>query len=97
MPSDEIKSFVGSHPTLVGDFAEAQVREFVHQTVFSLRVTHGAIIAAESYGERRVKQVDTIIWTPNPLPALFEAGDLRWFLGQVQWGFWRSRAQRMKA
>jgi len=76
VPSDDIKSFVGSHPTLVGDFAEAQVRKFVRQVVFPLRVSHGAVIVAESYGgEEHAKQVDTIIWTPNPLPPLFEVDD----------------------
>jgi hypothetical protein len=75
VPSDEIKSFVGSHSTLVGDFAEAQVRKFVRQVVFPLRVSHGAVIAPESYGIERAKQVDTIIWTPNPLPPLFEVDD----------------------
>ena len=29
VPSDEIKPFIGNHPTLVSDFAEAQVRKFV--------------------------------------------------------------------
>jgi hypothetical protein len=75
VPSDEIKSFVGSHPALVGDFAEAQVRKFVRQVVSPLRVSRGAIIAAESYESKQVKQVDTIIWTPNPLPPLFEVDD----------------------
>jgi hypothetical protein len=75
VPPDELKPFVGNHPDLVGAFAEAQVRKFVRQVVFPLRVSHGAIIAAESYGDKRAQQVDTIIWTPNPLPPLFEVGD----------------------
>jgi hypothetical protein len=75
VPSDEIKSFVGSHPVLVGRFAEAQVRRFVRQVVFPLRVSHGAVIAPESYGDNRAKEVDTVVWTPNPLPPLFEVDD----------------------
>lgn len=75
VPSEEIKSFVGGHATLVGAFAEAQVRKFVRQVVAPLRVSHGAVIAPESYGAQRARQVDTIIWTPNPLPALFEVDD----------------------
>jgi hypothetical protein len=74
VPSDEIKPFVGRHPKLVGDFAEAQIRRFVRQVVSPLHVSHGAIIAAESYGDR-VKEVDTIIWIPNPLPPLVEVDD----------------------
>lgn len=72
VPSDEIKSFVGNHPTLIGAFAEAQVRKFGRQVVFPLRVSHGAIITPESFGVGRAKQVDTIVWVPNPLPHLFE-------------------------
>ena len=75
VPSDEIKSFVGDHSDLVGAFAEAQVRKFVRQVVFPLRVSHGAVIAPESYGVQRAQQADTIIWTPNPLPPLFEVDD----------------------
>jgi hypothetical protein len=74
-PSDRIKSFVGNHPTLVGDFAEAQVRKFVREIIFPLRVSHGAVIRPESSDSERAKQVDTIIWTPNPLPPLVEVDD----------------------
>lgn len=74
-PSDRIKSFVGNHPTLVGQFAEAQVRKFVREIMFPLRVSHGAVIRPESSDSERAKQVDTIIWTPNPLPPLVEVDD----------------------
>jgi hypothetical protein len=72
IPSDEIKSFVGNHPTLIGDFAEAQVRRFIRQIISPLRVSRGAVITPEIYGENRAKQIDTIIWTPNPLPSLID-------------------------
>jgi len=76
VPGEEIKPFVGNDPNLVGAFAEEQVREFVRATVSPLQVSHGAVIRAESHGSgERLKQLDTIIWTPNPLPALFQVGE----------------------
>jgi hypothetical protein len=76
VPPDEIKPFVGDHPDLVGDFAETQVRKFIREMLpSSLRVSRGAVITPASYGSRRAQQVDTIIWTPNPMPAVLEVDD----------------------
>lgn len=75
-PAEKIKPFVGQNADLLGDFVEAQVRQFVRDVVKPLRVSHGAVIGQPTTNAHQMaKQVDTIIWQANPLPPVFEAGD----------------------
>jgi len=61
---------------LVGDYAEARIREFISNVVFPLRVSRGAVISETICKvPKTVPQIDTIIWSPNPAPAIFTAGD----------------------
>jgi hypothetical protein len=67
-----------NNPDLIGAFAEATVRRFVHRTVFPLHVSRGAIIYEGNCGtsiKSQPPQIDTIIWTPGFLPSPFEVGD----------------------
>ncbi len=69
----DIRPFA-NNPDLIGAYAEGTVRALVERMVSPLRVSRGAIIAPDHCGEK-VKQLDLIVWTPHPMPALFEVGD----------------------
>ncbi len=71
---DTIRQFVGSHPTLIGAYAEASVIKFIKRVVAPLRVSTGTIIYEGNVG-KKPPQLDTIIWSPTPVPAVFENGD----------------------
>jgi hypothetical protein len=68
-----LKDFA-ANTDVIGAHAEAVVRRLVSRTVSPLRVSTGAVID-EALDPKNVPQVDTIIWSPNPMPALFEVGD----------------------
>src|SRR4051812_44709650 len=59
---------------LIGAYAEATVRQLVARIVSPLRISHGAIIY-EGICPDDVPQIDTIIWRPAPMPAVFEVGE----------------------
>jgi len=74
-PNGTIKRFA-DNSDVVGAFAEAAVARLVRRMVEPLRVSTGAVISPELIRDpSKVPQVDLIIWAPNPLPAIFEAGD----------------------
>jgi hypothetical protein len=70
-----INAFV-SNSDVIGAYAEASVRQFVSQVVSPLRVSTGAVIDERLCSDpRKVPQIDTIIWSPSPAPAIFRAGE----------------------
>lgn len=69
-----IRNFVGMHPALIGAYAEASVIQFIKRIVFPLRVSTGTIIYEGNVG-KKPPQLDIIIWSPAPVPAVFENGD----------------------
>ncbi len=74
-PNETIKHFA-NNSEVIGAFAEASVARLVRRMVEPLRVSTGAVISPQSSQEpSTVPQVDLIIWAPNPLPAICEAGD----------------------
>jgi hypothetical protein len=74
-PSESIHRFT-TNPDVLGAYAEASLRSFVLKTVFPLRVCTGAVISEQLCSEPdKVPQIDTIIWSPSPAPAVYTAGD----------------------
>lgn len=71
--NESIKQFT-DNPQLIGAFAEATVRQLVVRMVAPLRVSRGSIVY-EAICPGAVPEIDTIIWSPCPMPAVFEAGD----------------------
>src|SRR5258705_13435223 len=68
-----IKNFT-NNSELIGQFAEATVRRLIQRAVSPLRVSRGGIIH-EGICPDNVREADTIIWSPNPVPAIYEAGE----------------------
>lgn len=61
---------------LKGAHVEAAVRQIVANAVAPLRVCRGGIVDNElARKEETLLELDIIIWTPNPAPALFCVGD----------------------
>lgn len=70
-----IKTFL-SNSDVIGAYAEASVRQFVSHIVSPLRVSTGAVIDEQLCSEPdKVPQLDTIIWSPSPAPAIFRVGE----------------------
>ncbi len=60
----------------IGAFAEATVRQLVLRTVAPLRVCHGGVIDHDIINHLDgVRQLDTVIWSPCPVPAMYSVGD----------------------
>ena len=74
-PPTEIKKFT-KNSVVIGAYVESAVREFVRRQVFPLSVSTGSVIDEENEpGDPHLPQLDTIIWTPSPAPAVFQVGD----------------------
>lgn len=74
-PSESIRRFT-TNSAVLGAYAEASLRSFVLKVVFPLRVCTGAVISEQLCSEpEKVPQIDTIIWSPSPAPAIYTAGD----------------------
>src|SRR5947209_5396581 len=71
--NNAIRKFT-TNKDIIGAYAEASVRQLVARIVDPLRVSRGGIVW-EGICPDDVPQVDTIIWSPCPMPAMFEAGD----------------------
>jgi hypothetical protein len=71
---DKIRAFVGRHPDLIGDYAEASTRDFISRVVTPLKVSTGTILYEGNVG-KKPPQLDAIVWSPNPVPAIFEGGN----------------------
>lgn len=72
-----IKKFT-KNPAVIGAQAESVVNKLIVQMVSPFKVSTGSIInpklvEAEPGGRKHpLRQIDSIIWTPMPLPAIFE-------------------------
>jgi hypothetical protein len=74
-PPTEIKRFT-RNPAVVGAYIETAVREFVRRQVQPLRVATGAVIDQDNIpGDVKLPQIDTIVWAPSPVPAVFQVGE----------------------
>src|SRR5690349_500922 len=74
-PPAELKTFT-TNPALVGGYVEAAVRALIRRYLFPLRVSTGAVIdQSNAPGAQNLPQLDTIVWTPSPVPAIFEVGE----------------------
>jgi hypothetical protein len=69
-----IKTFT-HNPDVIGAHAEAVVRRLFKCVLAPYRISTGSIISPEQFENKMLPQIDVIIWTPAPIPALFEAGD----------------------
>lgn len=74
-PSANIKSLVSDHPTLIGMYTEAVLRDFIADVVSPARVSTGAVVYPGQDRRARPKQIDLIVWSPNPFPPIFRAAN----------------------
>jgi hypothetical protein len=64
------------NPAVVGAYVENAVRALVARYLAPLNVSTGAVIdQSNKVADPKLPQIDTIVWTPSPLPAVFEAGE----------------------
>jgi hypothetical protein len=73
--ANELKPILGikgvtENSDLLGKYAEAAVRRLVHQMVQPMRVCTGAVLDFPI--PVPLRQIDLIIWSPFPAPALFD-------------------------
>jgi hypothetical protein len=68
---DKIRTFVGRHPDLIGDYAEASTRDFISRVVAPNKVSTGTILYEGNVG-KEPPQLDAIVWSPIVGPAIFE-------------------------
>lgn len=73
-PNESLKGAFTTNPAIIGQYAEESVRALVRRTVDPLRVSTGAVIDPATTPDPKLPQIDTIVWTPSPAPALFEVG-----------------------
>jgi len=73
-PNDSLKKVFTTNSAIIGQYAEESVRALVRRTVAPLRVSTGAVIDPATTPDPKLPQLDTIVWTPSPSPALFEVG-----------------------
>jgi hypothetical protein len=71
---ETIRHFVGRHPVLIGTYAEASLRKFIARVVSPLKVSTGTVIYEGNVG-KEPPQLDAIVWSPAPVPAVFEDAD----------------------
>jgi hypothetical protein len=60
---------------VTGAYAEQAVRELVRRYVSPLRVSSGSVVDVSNEPGECVPQLDTIIWAPCPVAAIYERGD----------------------
>lgn len=74
-PNEAIRKFT-TNSDVIGAYAEASLRQFITRVVSPLRVCKGAVVSEQLCSEpSRVPQIDAIIWSPSPAPAIFNVGD----------------------
>lgn len=73
-PNEAIKAFT-TNPAIIGNYAEESIRCLVRRTVSPLRVSTGAVIDPATVPDSKLRQIDTIVWTPCPSPAVFDVGN----------------------
>jgi hypothetical protein len=57
---------------VIGAYAEATVIELVSKMVCPNRCSTGSIIDTQQVSDKDIKQLDCIIWSPTPNPAIFD-------------------------
>jgi hypothetical protein len=64
------------NPTILGAYAEATVKEFVERVVAPYRISTGTVVSpALLRGGMELPQIDLMVWSPSPLPAIFQSGE----------------------
>src|SRR5262249_17046070 len=71
---ETIRAFVGHHSVLIGAHSEASLRRFIARVVAPLNVSTGTIVYEGNIG-KEPPQLDAIVWSPAPVPAIFEDAD----------------------
>ena len=72
---DELAIFT-RNPVIIGACVESAVRQLIIRYVDPLRVSTGTVIdQANAPSDPRRPQIDTMIWTPSPVPGIFEVGE----------------------
>jgi len=72
--AEEVLGFT-SNTDVIGALAEGAVNQLIRDMVAPARVSSGTVLSPKQQN-RKTLQVDTIIWTPMPLPALYEFGSV---------------------
>jgi len=74
-PPSELQKFT-RNPDVVGAYVETAVRAMIRRQVIPLQVASGTVIDQENIpGDPKLPQIDTIIWSPSPAPAVFQIDD----------------------
>jgi hypothetical protein len=74
-PNESIRNFT-TNSDVIGAYAEASLRQFITRVVSPLRVCMGAVVSEQLCSEpHKVPQIDAIVWSPSPAPAIFNVGD----------------------
>ena len=60
---------------IIGAYAENIVRKMIARAINFARISTGSVVTVENVRDKKLAQIDTIIWIPNPLPAIFEANE----------------------
>lgn len=64
------------NPILIGAYCESIVRNWLRNNFFNESILTGAIISPDiAIQKTKLKQLDTIIYSPSPLPAIFRVDD----------------------
>ena len=72
---DHLRPIIGikgvtANPDLLGKYTEASVRSLVRRFIRPMRVCTGAVV--DDPLSTQLRQIDMIIWSPFPIPALFD-------------------------
>jgi hypothetical protein len=73
-PPAELKKFT-DNTDIIGDYVEAGVRQFVRRYLSPIRVSTGGVIDQDQEPGGYIPQLDTIVWIPGPVSAIFEVAD----------------------
>jgi hypothetical protein len=60
---------------IIGAYAENIVRKMIARIINFAKISTGSVVTVENVRDKNLAQIDTIIWIPNPLPAIFEANE----------------------
>ncbi|HHI5412121.1 TPA: DUF6602 domain-containing protein [Vibrio metoecus] len=69
--NSEITKFT-NNPAVIGAYAESTVTELIRNFVAPYICSTGSLIGTAQIGEN-LKQLDLMIWSPTPLPAIFDS------------------------
>lgn len=60
------------NPAVIGAYAEATIIDLVSKMVCPYRCSTGSIIGTGEVNSKDLKQLDCILWSPTPNPAIFD-------------------------